>query len=78
MNSWLLPDIIRPSLLFFFSLNTIAPKGDGTFRHCTFHRAVNRETSLIPFPMLHIDTIIDVTGGWRFIQDFTSAKDFGS
>lgn len=69
-------DIIRPSVSSFASPVTIVPKEDGTFRLCTDYRAVNRQTSLIPFPMPRIDTIIDETGGSKYFSRIDLCKGF--
>lgn len=55
--------IIRPSTSTFASPITIAPKEDGTYRLCTDYRLINRQTDLFPYPMPHIDDIINDTGG---------------
>lgn len=68
--------IIRPSTSTFASPLTIAPKSDGSFRLCTDYRAVNKQTDIFPFPMPHVDDIINDTGGCAVFSCLDLCKGF--
>ena len=68
--------IIEPSNSEWSSPVVLVPKKDGTLRFCMDFRKVNAISSVDPYPMPRIDTLIDRLGSARYLTTLDLSKGY--